>query len=162
MHTSCDSRTAIVFVSEGSERFKTATLSFKLNHVAPARRRRCGPSEAEGGRAAGDDGGEADGVGLAQPVGPAADEPGLDIKRKHCRRRERGELCRTRERDCEARRAARRATRRATQLNQGRAAVAVAVEEGEVRPRRRRQRFPRLLTPSPPRPPATPPDRPAL
>jgi hypothetical protein len=32
VHTSCDSRTAIVFVSEGSERVKTATLSFKLNH----------------------------------------------------------------------------------------------------------------------------------
>jgi hypothetical protein len=31
VHTSCDSRTAIVFVSEGSERVKTATLSFKLN-----------------------------------------------------------------------------------------------------------------------------------
>ncbi len=29
----CDSRTAIVFVSEGSERVKTATLSFKLNHA---------------------------------------------------------------------------------------------------------------------------------
>ena len=33
VHTSCDSRTAIVFVSEGSERVKTATLSFKLNQV---------------------------------------------------------------------------------------------------------------------------------
>ncbi len=34
MHTSFDSRTAIVFVSEGSERVKTATLSFKLNQAA--------------------------------------------------------------------------------------------------------------------------------
>ncbi len=33
VHTSCDSRTAIVFVSEGSEGVKTATLSFKLNQV---------------------------------------------------------------------------------------------------------------------------------
>jgi hypothetical protein len=32
LHTSCDSRTAIVFVSEGSERVETATLSFKPNH----------------------------------------------------------------------------------------------------------------------------------
>ncbi len=31
----CDSRTAIVFVSEGSERVKTATLSFKLNYLLP-------------------------------------------------------------------------------------------------------------------------------
>ncbi len=28
----CGSRTAIVFVSEGSKRVKTATLCFKLNH----------------------------------------------------------------------------------------------------------------------------------
>ncbi len=28
----CDNRTASVFVSEGSERVKTATLSFKLNY----------------------------------------------------------------------------------------------------------------------------------
>jgi hypothetical protein len=34
VHTSCDSRTAIVFVSEGSERVKTATFSFKLNQYA--------------------------------------------------------------------------------------------------------------------------------
>jgi hypothetical protein len=33
VHTSCDSRTAIVFVGEGSERVKTATLSFKLKLV---------------------------------------------------------------------------------------------------------------------------------
>jgi hypothetical protein len=33
VHTTCDSRTAIVFVSEGSVRVKTATLSFKLNQV---------------------------------------------------------------------------------------------------------------------------------
>ncbi len=33
VHTSCDSRTAIVLVSEGSDRVKTATLSFKLNQV---------------------------------------------------------------------------------------------------------------------------------
>jgi hypothetical protein len=33
VHTSCDSRNAIVFVNEGSERVKTATLSFKLNQV---------------------------------------------------------------------------------------------------------------------------------
>ena len=32
MHTSFDSRTASAFVSEGSERVKTATLSFKLNY----------------------------------------------------------------------------------------------------------------------------------
>ena len=32
VHTSCDSRTEIVFVSEGAETVKTATLSFKLNH----------------------------------------------------------------------------------------------------------------------------------
>ncbi len=37
VHTSCDSRTAIVFVSEGSERVKTATLSFKLNQVLSIR-----------------------------------------------------------------------------------------------------------------------------
>jgi hypothetical protein len=31
VHTPCDSRTAIVFVGEGSKRVKTATLSLKLN-----------------------------------------------------------------------------------------------------------------------------------
>ncbi len=35
VYTSCDSRTAIVFVSEGSERVKTATLSFKRNYSLP-------------------------------------------------------------------------------------------------------------------------------
>ena len=33
VHTSCDSRTAIVFVNEASERVKTAMLSFKLNYL---------------------------------------------------------------------------------------------------------------------------------
>jgi hypothetical protein len=33
VHTLSDSRTAKVFVSEGSEGVKTATLSFKLNHM---------------------------------------------------------------------------------------------------------------------------------
>jgi hypothetical protein len=35
VHTSCDSRTAIGFVSEGSEGVKTALLSFKLNQAQP-------------------------------------------------------------------------------------------------------------------------------
>jgi hypothetical protein len=45
VHTSCDSRTAIVFVSEGSERVKTATLSFKLNY---AQRRAAEPVSVPG------------------------------------------------------------------------------------------------------------------
>ncbi len=35
---SCDSKTAIVFASEGSKRVKTATLSFKLNYGVPVSR----------------------------------------------------------------------------------------------------------------------------
>jgi hypothetical protein len=53
VHISCDSRTTIVFVSEGSERVKTATLSFKLNQVLSdssvmeGLRRRAGDTDSE-------------------------------------------------------------------------------------------------------------------
>jgi hypothetical protein len=49
VHTQCESRTASAFVSEGSERVKTATLSFELNYPPPAKSARQPAERARAG-----------------------------------------------------------------------------------------------------------------